>query len=134
MNRTVIVSAIAAIGAVFYLVFGIWPMLDARSFFDQLAVFEPYNPHFIHDIGAFQVGIGATLAAALWKRHDALFAALAGAGIGTALHTVTHIADHDLGGKDSDAYVFGVVALVLIAGAAWRLVPERKATPSPASS
>ena len=129
MNRATALSILAGLGAVFYLFAGIWPLLDSRSFFDQLATFEPYNAHFLHDIGAFQVGIGATLAAALWKKTDAIFAALAGSGIGTAVHAGTHVADNDLGGKDSDALVFGVIALLLLVGAVWRLMPLRRAAP-----
>ena len=127
MNRKTVLTILTVLGAVFYLFAGIWPLVDSRSFFDQLATFEPYNAHFLHDIGAFQVGIGATLAAAVWKRHDAIFAALAGAGIGTAVHAGAHIADRDAGGKDSDVFVFGILAALLLAGAVWRLIPERKA-------
>ena len=65
MNRKTVLTILTVLGAVFYLFAGIWPLVDSRSFFDQLATFEPYNAHFLHDIGAFQVGIGATLAAAL---------------------------------------------------------------------
>lgn len=126
MTRTTALTILTALGAVFYLFAGIWPLVDSRSFFDQLATFEPYNAHFLHDIGAFQVGIGTTLTAALWKRHDAIFAALAGAGIGTAVHAATHIADRGDGGKDSDLFFFGILAALLIAGAIWRLTPERR--------
>ena len=125
MNRNSVILAITALGAAFYLIFGAWPLLDSRGFFDELATFEPYNAHFLHDIGAFQIGIGATLAAALWKRHDAIFAALAGAGIGTAVHAGTHFADSDLGGKDSDTVVFVVVAVLLLGAAVWRVMPAR---------
>ena len=125
VNRTTVLTALTVLGAAFYLLAGIWPFVDSHSFFDQLATFEPFNAHFLHDIGAFQVGIGATLAAALWKRHDAIFAALAGAGIGTAVHAGTHIADHAAGGKDSDVFVFATFAGLFLAGAVWRLMPER---------
>lgn len=126
MNRTTTLSILTALAAAFFLFPGIWALVDARGFFDNLATFEPYNAHFVHDLGAFQVGIGATLAAALWRRQDAIFAALTGAGIGSVVHTGTHIADHELGGKDSDVFVFGVVALLLLAGAAWRLMPAKR--------
>lgn len=57
-----------------------------------------FNEHFLHDIGAFQIGIGATLFAGLmWT--DALFVALLGASVGAVLHEVAHIIDRDLGGK-----------------------------------
>lgn len=126
MNRNTVILVITALAAAFYLIFGIWPLLDARGFFDGVATFEPYNPHFLHDIGAFQVGIGATLAAALWKRHDAIFAALAGAGIGTAVHAGAHLSDKELGGQDSDVVVFALVALLLLGTALWRLMSARK--------
>ncbi len=125
MSRTNLITALTAVGAAFFIGVGLWAFFGPRSFFDQLATFEPYNPHFLHDIGAFQVGIGAALAAALWRRTDAIFAALAGAGVGSAFHTVAHIRDNDLGGMDSDPYVFGIAALLLLAGAAWQLKPGR---------
>ncbi len=125
LNRSTLITALTALGAAFFIGAGLWAFFGPRSFFDQLATYEPYNPHFLHDIGAFQVGIGAALAAALWRRSDAIFAALNGAGVGSAFHTVAHVRDHDLGGKDSDPYVFGIAALLFLAGAAWQLTPRR---------
>jgi hypothetical protein len=29
-----------------------------HSFYDNVATFEPYNRHFLHDIGAFTIGLG----------------------------------------------------------------------------
>jgi hypothetical protein len=123
LNRAV--PWIAGVGAAFFLIFGLWPFLDARSFFDEVAVFEPYNEHFIHDIGAFQIGIGVALALAVWRRRDALLAAMGGGGAGSLFHTIAHFRDHDLGGNDSDLAVFGLVAVLLLAGAAWRLRESR---------
>ena len=117
MNRERSVVVIAAVVAVFFAGPGAWAFIDPRGFYDALATFEPYNEHFIHDIGAFQLGISAALAAAVWRRSDALFAALSGAAVGGAFHTTAHFLDHDLGGKDTDVFVFGVVT-VLCAGAA----------------
>ncbi len=125
MSRATLITALTALGAAFFIGAGLWAFFGPRSFFDQLATFEPYNPHFLHDLGAFQVGIGAALAAALWRRTDAIFAALAGAGVGSAFHTVAHIRDQDLGGMDSDPYVFGITALLFLAAAAWQLKPGR---------
>ena len=125
MNRNTLLGVLTALGAAFFLIFGLWPFFDARSFFDQIADFEPYNAHFLHDVGAFQVGIGATLAIALWRRTDAIFAALAGAGIGALFHVVAHIRDRDLGGSDSDTVVLAVVAVLLLTGAAWKLALGR---------
>ena len=117
MTRNMLIGAVTGLGAAIFLLFGLWPFFDADSFYDDVAEFAPYNEHFLHDIGAFQVGIGATLAIALWRRTDAIFAALAGAGIGAAFHAVAHIRDRDLGGMDSDPYVFSVLAVLLLAGA-----------------
>lgn len=121
LSRNMLVTAVAAIGAAFFIAFGLWAFIDARSFFDQMAHFDPYNAHFVHDIGAFQVGIGATLAVALWRRSDALLAALAGAGIGSTFHLVAHIQDKHLGGKDTDVFVFAAVAILLLVAAGSRL-------------
>ncbi len=125
MSRTTLLTALVVLGAAFFIVPGLWAFFGPRSFFDQLATFEPYNVHLLHDIGAFQLGIGAALAAALWRRGDAIFAALAGAGVGSVFHTVAHMRDHGLGGKDTDPYVFGITAVLFLAGAAWQLKPAR---------
>ena len=125
MNRTNLLAVLAGLAAVFFLAFGLWAFLDAQSFFDEVANFEPYNPHFLHDIGAFQVGIGATLALALWRRRDAIFVALAGSGIGATFHVAAHVLDRDLGGTDSDTVTLAVAAILLVAGAALKLLSER---------
>ncbi len=125
MNRNMVVPVVGVLGALLFLGPGIWAFVDPQGFYDELAPFEPYNKHFIHDIGAFQIGIGVALVAALWKRTDALFAALAGAGIGSAFHTVTHLIDHDLGGKDTDVYFFAVMTVVLLGGAFLRATAPR---------
>lgn len=125
MNRNTLLGVLTALGAAFFLVLGLWPFFDARSFFDEIADFEPYNAHSLHDVGAFSVGIGAALAIALWRGTDAIFATLAGAGIGAAFHVAAHIRDHDLGGSDSNTVVLAVVAVLLLAGAAWKLASGR---------
>jgi hypothetical protein len=102
------------IGAIFFLVFGAWALVAPSSFFDQLAPWPPYNEHFIHDIGVFQLGIGVALAAALSRMRGAL-AALAGAAVAAILHVVSHVVDYDDGGRSSDPYVLGIFALLLVA-------------------
>ena len=121
MNQERIAVIITALAAVFFIGPGLWAFFDPEGFYDSVATFEPYNEHFIHDIGAFQLGIGAALGAALWKRNDAIFAALAGAVVGGAVHTVAHFIDHDLGGKDTDVFVFGLVTVACAAGAWMRI-------------
>ncbi len=125
MQRDRVITIVTALGAGVFVAFGLWAFFDAQAFFDGVAEFEPYNEHFIHDIGAFQIGIGAALALALWKQSDAIFVALGGAGIGSAFHTVAHVTDHDLGGMDSDPYVFGFFTVLLLGAAAWKLAGQR---------
>ena len=114
VSRSTRLVALVA-GAVF-VGFGLWAFIDARSFYDQLATFPPYNRHLLHDIGAFQIGIGASLLlAAAWR--DALSAALGGAGLGGVFHAAAHVWDRDLGGKATDPWFFALLAVVLVGAA-----------------
>ncbi len=120
------IPQIVAIGfGLFNLVIGLWAFFDPQSFFDELAVFPPYNEHFLHDVGAFQIGIGATLLLGLVWRSDALLTVLAGAGVGAFVHWVAHVRDTGLGGRDSDPYSLGSLAAVVIVAAAWRWRTQR---------
>lgn len=114
-----IVTAIIVLGGLFFLLPGVLAVADPERFFDEFATWEPYNEHFIHDIGAFMIGIGAMLLLSLlWS--DAKLVALAGATVGAMMHLVTHVVDHGHGGMDSDPYMFGAAAVILGAGAALR--------------
>ena len=125
VDRNLVALIAAGLGAVFFIGPGLWAFFDPQGFYDELATFEPYNEHFIHDIGAFQIGIGVALASAIWRRNDALLAALLGAAVGSIFHTIAHFIDRDLGGKDSDVVVFSVITVVLLAGAALRVQTTR---------
>ena len=122
MPRAQLVSnlVVAAFGLL-TLSLGIWALVDAWSFFDNIAEWPPYNRHFIHDIGAFQVGLGAALLFALIWQGDAVLAALGGGAIGGTLHWIVHITDEELGGRDLDPYLLGIVALILVVTFVWRL-------------
>lgn len=111
----------AAIGGFFLAVFGVWAVFGPRSFYDRVALWPPYNHHFVHDIGAFQIGLGLTLLLAL-RYRDSLLVALLGAGIGQTIHAIVHAIDRDLGGQASDPLVMAVLAALLLAGAfaRWR--------------
>jgi len=92
---------------------GVWAVLAPRSFAD--VVDFPYNEHFVHDAGAFQVGIGATLLLALaWR--DGLALALAGFLVSNTVHAVNHAADLDLGGNGLQLWTL-VAWSVLVAAA-----------------
>lgn len=114
MNSARFVAITLWIAGLFFLLPGLWAFADPQSFFEQLAPFEPYNRHFIHDIGAFQIGIGVALLLAS-RVKDAQFVALAGAAAGATVHLASHFIDHDHGGKDTDIPVFGLIAILLIA-------------------
>ena len=113
----------AAIGGFVLLVFGGWAMVAPRSFFDAIAAFDPYNAHFIQDIGAFQLGLAATLVLAAFITQDALTAALVGVGVGALAHVVSHFLSLDSGGNPQlDIPSLSILAvLLLVAGAVrWR--------------
>ena len=122
MPRAQLVSnlVVAAFGLL-TLSLGIWALIDPSSFFDNIADWPPYNRHFIHDIGAFQVGLGAVLLFALIWQGDAVLTALGGAAVGGTLHWIAHITDEELGGRDLDLYLLGIVALILVLTFVWRL-------------
>jgi hypothetical protein len=105
-------------GVVFMLGSGLWALLAPRSFYDSIETFEPYNRHFIHDIGAFTIGLGGVLLFALVTKWDALRVALAGLAVAPVAHVVSHALDADLGGRDSDLLGLGLVAALFVIGAA----------------
>ena len=101
-------------GGIAFVVFGLWAFVAPQSFFDTLATFEPYNPHLVRDIGAFQVGLGAVLLLVAFL-PDAHGAALLGVGVGGAFHAVGHVIDHDLGGSPAtDIPTFSIIAALLL--------------------
>jgi hypothetical protein len=113
MNATKIARAVAVLAGLFLVVFGLWAFFAPASFFERIATFKPYNRHLIHDIGAFQVGLGATLLIALaWK--DALGSALLGNGLGAGMHAAAHWWDRSLGGRSSDPYFITALAVIVI--------------------
>lgn len=89
---------------------GVWCLIDPSSFAD--AVGFGLHQHFLHDVGAFQLGLSVILLLALiWA--DALITALAGFIIANTVHTVNHVVDLDEGGSASQAWVLGIVSVAL---------------------
>lgn len=112
--------AVVLLGAVAFLVPGVWSFGWPRSFHETVAMFDPFNLHLFHDLGAFQIGIGVALLAALvWR--DAVAVALAGATTGAMIHAVSHVMDRHLGGRASDPYLLSLLALVLLVALVLRL-------------
>ena len=103
-----------AAGAVFFVGTGLWAFFAPRSFFDTLADYPPYNVHFLHDIGAFTLGIGAALLLAL-RTKDGLLVALGGASVASVFHAIAHAIDADKGGRSTDPWTLGAFALLLLA-------------------
>ena len=110
-----IVTAVVIAGAAIMLIAGAWAFLWPESFaaFVQFPFHQDYR-HFLHDAGAFSIGIGATLLLALWWR-DAIAVALGGFVVASAVHAVSHFIDRDLSGIPADW--IGLTILALIAAA-----------------
>jgi hypothetical protein len=113
-------ETVAVIAGVVFGVTGMWAFAAPASFYDLAAPFDPYNEHFIRDLGAFQVGLAAVLLLATRVR-DGLVVALGGTGVGSLVHTVGHVLDRDLGGRPGlDIPFLAVLSAALLAGAALR--------------
>jgi hypothetical protein len=108
------------LGALVFLVPGIWAFFWPESFHETIATFDPFNLHLFHDVGAFQIGIGVAMLAALYWR-DALAVVLLGGTTGSVVHFVSHVLDRDLGGRPSDPLVLGVVSVILVVALVLRL-------------
>ena len=117
LARAYLVAVTALVG-VFTGGIGIWCLIEPTSF--ARAVGFETHLHFLHDVGAFQIGLGVTLLLAL-KWADALATALAGFIVADTVHTVNHITDLDLGGSVAQAWVLGAVSVALVVAFLLRL-------------
>ena len=112
-QRMFVTIATTVVGG-FMLIFGLWSLLLPRSF-GALIDFPPYNEHLLHDLGAFQIGIGVSLLVSLiWS--DSIGVALVAFIVAGTLHSINHALDRHLGGHSFDQW--GLVGLVVLAGAA----------------
>ena len=112
------VAGVTLLAAAFTLVAGVWALFWPDSFAE--AVRFPEHTHFLHDVGAFQIGIGVTLAlAVLWR--DALAVVLTGFLVGNTIHAANHAVDLDLGGRDSDPWLLGLLSLLVAVALVRRL-------------
>jgi hypothetical protein len=119
---------VAAVVGATLVIQGAWAFVDPRSFYDTLATFEPYHPHFLRDIGTALIGVGtAAVVAAFHPR--ALVAGLAGLTAFQVLHVVSHVIDRDHGGNPAvDIPLFSVLALVTAAALVVELRHNRRET------
>lgn len=107
-------------------VFGAWALVWPQRFAAYIS-FPPYNEHLLHDLGAFQIGLGVGgILAAFWS--DTLGVTLTGLAAATSLHVSNHSIDIHLGGHSWDRWALGILALVAIAGALSRLRVDREQT------
>ncbi len=122
---------VAAVAGALFAALGLWAMAGPEAFFRAVARFDPYNRHFIQDIGAFQIGLGAVLLLASSRvRTDGLAVALLGVGAGSAAHTVSHLVGIDLGGSPSSDIPFFVALTAALVWAGWARSREVAGTPS----
>jgi hypothetical protein len=105
-----VVRVAVAVSGASMLIFGVWPLLLPRSF-AALIDYPPYNEHLLHDVGAFQIGIGAALVST-WFSRDAVTVALVGFVVASGLHVVSHIVDQDHGGHPADPWVLGLLSII----------------------
>ena len=97
---------------------GVW-MRVAPAAFARWANYSEHE-HFLHDLGVFTIGIGLMLLCALWW-SDALAVVLTGFLVANTLHAMNHALDRDLGGRDSDWWLLGLVSVLTLAALMVRL-------------
>jgi hypothetical protein len=110
------VRGAAIAGAALFLLPGAWAFADPASFYDTVALFPPYNRHLLHDVGAFQLGLGTALVLGL-AGWSGLRVALWAAAVAAVLHAISHVVDRELGGRDTDPLALTLMAAVLIVAA-----------------
>lgn len=104
------VTTVTLLAAATALVAGVWAMVSPRSF--AAAVDFGEHEHFLHDVGAFQIGLGVLLLLGLiWG--DALATVLTRLLVVNSLHTVAHVLDLDLGGSAAPAWSLGALSVAL---------------------
>jgi PPOX class probable F420-dependent enzyme len=116
-SRIFATAVLVAVGALTFAA-GVWTLTSPDSFAEFVG-FERHR-HFVHDIGAFNLGIGTTLLlAAAWA--DAAAVALAGFLVGNTVHTVNHIVDLDIGGRGRDPWILAWGSVLVLAALVVRM-------------
>jgi hypothetical protein len=103
------VATLVVLLAALMVLAGLWCLLAPVSF-ARLAGY-PLSVHFVHDAGAFQLGIGATLAFSLVCR-EGVVVALAGFFVSNTAHMLNHALDRPLGGHHWDAWLLGTIPVL----------------------
>ena len=89
-----VVSTALVLAALTSLVFGLWAYIAPSHFQSVIAPWASLGEHFLRDGGAFQIGIGSMVVAALYCR-DAITVVLTGSSVATLLHAISHMIDVD---------------------------------------
>lgn len=113
MRPSKLTTTVLVLGALTFLVPGVWIFVATKNFADTFAPWADFSAHFLRDAGAFQIGLGvAVLGVLLWR--DAIGVVLAGFAAGTLMHALSHGIDGDYAVGVALA-VFGLlVALALV--------------------
>lgn len=132
-TRDLYVTPIIGVAALFHAGSGLWAVANPQSFYDVIATYPPYHSHFIRDIGAFLLGLGAVLIGALvWR--DVAFVVLLGGTVASGFHWVSHLIDRHHGGTGADPWLTGLFALLLLAGLVLRAPARHGDVPADVSS
>jgi hypothetical protein len=115
---TALVWVTTVLAAASMLVFGVWMRVDSASF-ARFANF-PDHPHFLHDAGAFQIGIAVMMLAAL-RMRDLPTLVLVGFVFSNTFHAVNHALDRDLGGHASDPWLLAAISVIAAVGLVARI-------------
>jgi hypothetical protein len=124
----VLVRALVAIVGITDVLAGGSLLLARRWFFDTIAPFPPYSPHFLGDAGAFLLPIGVALLVAATNPARYLALLVLGAAV-----SLLHFLNHLYGSVTSNeswlqTFEVGVIAVaMLIAVAMVRLQARRSA-------
>jgi PPOX class probable F420-dependent enzyme len=103
------VRTVAVLLGVLTTVVGVWALGWPDSF-SEFVNFPPHR-HFVHDVGAFQIGLGtALLLGVVWA--DAMSVALAAYVLGGVVHAVAHAVDRNLGGSTAQTLLIGLLAVL----------------------
>lgn len=101
-------TIVGLLAAGFLLTTGIWALIAPQSFSD--AVDWPSHEHYLHDVGAFQIGLGIMMLLALvWR--DTLAIALTAFVVSNTIHAFNHWSDLELGGRASDSPLLGALSV-----------------------
>jgi hypothetical protein len=112
-GRPLMARGLAYVVGSFYLLSGGWAFLFPSGFYTTVATFTPYNLHLLHDAGAFQIGLGASLVAAAVSARS-LAPVLLGVMVGSLLHLFAHLIDVRLGGHPAtDLPILALIVVVL---------------------